>query len=519
MGHFSERFSRVLPAVLLLLSAVFPLLVVSIITPFPSLGLAFFFATLSTLAFISKKEKQLYDKILYVSMLLLSFFLFFRANEFQTFLNTVALLYLGSCMLMSRSGLHHLVDVLFAPFIAIGHILNTKSIYRYNTNWLKERNQSGEKIIQEHLPAVLITGFLLLIVIPLLSYANPFFNQYVTNITKFLDMQWFNDIFGNHIVIHFIRVILFLLFLFFLPKFATYAGTDEKHPETTEKSSINLLIPKIVLSVVLFIFFITQIQLYTASFETLQQMNYTNSQQTREVFGQLSIVALITFFLIYADSSRKKLPHILTYVLIIEAFFLTGIALKSVLDYTSNWGFTHKRLYGYAVVTWITGIFALFTLHYIKGTKAKLFFKYVTVLSALVILAINIANFDWLIYHHRKASTSAGIDHNYLANTLSADAHSYKEEIEQVMSEVREMSVADYTKTGPAWTLLYRIETLQSRYKDRPISNAFNWASYQEYLDVKDIDVVGYRNEIDEKMRKLSEQNATVVPTVTLPSQ
>lgn len=104
--------------------------------------------------------------------------------------------------------------------------------------------------------------------------------------------------------------------------------------------------------------------------------------------------------------------------------FLTFIALKSVYDYSYNWGFTYKRLWGYTGVFWILGVFAFFVYKYFKDLQDTYFVKGVILFSSLVLIGVNIANFDSLIFHYRKSVTHSGIDYLYLSG-LSSDAESY----------------------------------------------------------------------------------------------
>lgn len=106
------------------------------------------------------------------------------------------------------------------------------------------------------------------------------------------------------------------------------------------------------------------------------------------------------------------------------------MALKSVNDYSNQWGFTEKRLWGYTGVFWMLFVLTSYSYTYFKQLQDILFVKVVIAITVLTLLAINIANFDYLTYHYRKSTTGQGVDHGYLAY-LSADAYSYKEELMQ----------------------------------------------------------------------------------------
>jgi hypothetical protein len=105
------------------------------------------------------------------------------------------------------------------------------------------------------------------------------------------------------------------------------------------------------------------------------------------------------------------------------------MALKSVYDYNSNWGLTHKRLWGYTGVIWIVTVLIYFAYKYYKNISDTRFVKFVTFFSGLVLVGVNIANFDYLIYNFGKSITHRGIDYYYLA-TLSSDSRSYNEQLD-----------------------------------------------------------------------------------------
>jgi hypothetical protein len=143
------------------------------------------------------------------------------------------------------------------------------------------------------------------------------------------------------------------------------------------------------------------------------------------------------------------------------------MAYKSVFEYIDAWGLTHKRLYGLTFATWIAGIFVLFFIYYKNGDAISRFVRRTVIFSALLLILINILNFDYLIYHFGKANTGQGIDYTYLS-TLSPDSLSYKEQF----VKLEEVSLAGvYPATGydnkNPILILYRIEALQKNIKIR----------------------------------------------------
>lgn len=502
MDKLLEKFATQLPIVFVGFSIIYAWLLITQ-NSFPYFGSAFLFASLGSITFVCKKQKTIYDRVSYYCILILAFFLFNRSNPTLIFLDIVGILFLGALLLLPELERVHIIDFVFAPIIVFFRTLAQKNVFPYKLPPVFKKDFNTEKTYQEHIGAIFLTGIILIIVIPLLSYANPFFNKLVTDILNFFNIEHLlKSLFGDQLFIVGIRGVIFLIFMFFLPKLASYAHSEKDAIEKSHTQTVHFLIPKIVLSAVLFVFFIAQMQLYFSTPATLQTMGYTNSQYTREVFAQLSIVAFIVFLIVYADRTRKKWPHILTYVLILESFFLTGMALKSVYDYTAAFGFTFKRLYGYAEVIWIFGLFVLYLVHYYKSSAFRLFLQQAVVFSSIVLIGINIVNFDYLIYHSAKTTLPWGVDNEYLSR-LSPDAESYAAHLPQGVKDLQTADQFDYKKLYVSITLA-NIEYLQKKYHTFPELGAFNFAEYKEYQRVKDINVKYYKDMVNKKTSQLS---------------
>lgn len=492
--------NRLPRGVLTVLFSLTSLLLVFLLIPahffFPSLGIAAFFTTITILAIIAKKRKGEFDALICSAIFLLSLFLVLRANAFLNFLTIVTIVFLLSYFLSLPKGIGSLISLLFLPLTRLARTIQAKNLFPLQFSATPSFVRHLK--IGQHLPAILITIVLLVIVVPLLSYANPLFQKVVTDTIKVLDLTLFFQNIRANFFVYLIRLLLFVLFLFLLPRIVSdqYSTTSEKNTTAKSTFQINLLIPKVVLSFVLIVFFITQLQLYFSSTETLKALGYTNSQYAREVFSQLSVVAFIIFLLMYADRSRKKVSRHLTTLLIIEGVFLCSIAFKSVWDYTQQYGFTSMRLYGYAGVAWIFGTFVLFAYHYYKNEFNEKFVKHIVAYSTFVVLCINFANFDYLIYHYGKPKVF-GVDYAYLSR-LSPDSESYEKLLPMLMKFSE--SERELNKLWPYWAGAYdiinQIEYLQKKYKDLSIGS-FNLSEYRTYQKTKHLDTKELRKKVD----------------------
>lgn len=499
MFELNKIPSRTVHLLLLFLSAIFSCLIV-VPKHFPYLGIGVSFIILSALVFAFKKERTSYTRALYFLTLLFSFFIFYRVNSFLVLLNLTAVIYFGSTLVLSDKELTSFFDLLLSPFIVFFRALRIKSTYKLDLTSYIEQERFNTKKFYNVVLSIFLTIFILLIIVPLLSYSNLFFSRLVTNFLNTLNLRRLVEIlFKENFLIYAVRSLLFLVLALFIPRLMTYVNTRLKESSAIQiPLPINdLLIPKIVVGIVLVVFFITQAQLYFATEDILKVLGYSHSQYAREVFAHLSIVTLIIFGLIYTDRGKSSFSKVATYLLIIEGIFLNFMALKSVYDYSSNWGFTHKRLYGFVIVIWILGVFSLFSYKYLKNLKNASFVRNMLFWSGFILLAINVLNFDYIIYHYAKSTTHEGIDYYYLAR-LSPDAKSYYEHIQKVASEIENSDEVDSRKIFAASLLINKIEKLKNKYKDLNV-RTFNFSEFFEYQSVQNLNLETYKLVLNSK--------------------
>jgi len=332
---------------------------------------------------------------------------------------------------------------------------------------------------------ILITLFLMAIILPLLSSANPFFQKIVLDLWNFLKLDNLLKIIGLETLFTWLlRAGFFFSFLFMIPKVLTLVNKAGNYslPLPFKKEDFPLLIPKLILAIVLIVFFITQLQFYFATDETLLSLGLSHSQHTREVFTQLSLVAGVVMLLIYNSGQKSVFGRAINWTLGVQGIFLTLMAFKSDFEYINAWGLTYKRLYGLSFATWITGIFVLFFENFRQKGEAVAFVKKTIIFSGVVLLAVNVLNFDYLIYHFQKAKTGQGIDYTYLS-TLSADSLSYKDQILKLeeASDDDGYSLDVYDNKNPL-IIIRKIENLQKKYSkfDLRTMNLLDFIQYQQ---------------------------------------
>lgn len=492
------KLTHSLSYILLLLSCIlFSYLLIPAWFSFPYLGLALIFLCLCSGVYVLQSKKTLFCKFLYATCAVLSIFLVLRANLFLTFLNILGIIYALSLLTRFGKMRYSIIQILFSPFLLLLGIFRAKSLFA-----MPKRFSLPEKYrkIDEHIPAIALTIILLIIIIPLLSYANPFFNELITNIInttqRLLSLEW---LFKQNLLPYILRLITFFLLVFFIPRiFQIALMSHQEFDEEMGKSHMSYIIPKVAVSVVLIIFFITQMQLYIATNTELLKIGYTNSEQTSEIFAQLCIVTGIIFGLLYADNNQSAHAKLLTNILLIEAFFLNLIALKSDYDYSHTFGFTEKRLYGFSGIIWLFAICSLYARYYMKQYTSSWLLKSIISISLIVLSCINLTNFDYLIYHYGKSTTQSGIDYFYLSH-LSPDALSYQTLLDQMVYKMETTKEsADLQKyLLPAYHTLYAIDYLKAKYSTHFHLGSFNLSEYVMYLQIKDLPENHYRSQLN----------------------
>jgi len=480
----SEHKNRVY-SLILLASAIFSYFAITF-GFFPNLGFSISFISFTLLAYYIKKEKTLTTKIFFVITLILSAFLSIRSEGFLTFLNIVGIFYFGSLFaLTKKDNSENIFSVIFAPLTLFWISLFIPNEFSLEFNKSLSEEKKKESILNTIIVS-LITLAVLAIILPLLSSANPIFEKLLSRMIDLMGLE--NLKITENIFEWTIRLVFFFALVVFVPKMATFIYRKEKNI-FNKQLGFNMLMPKIAVAIVLTVFFITQFQLYFSSPETLRALDYTYSRYTNEVFAQLLMVAVIILALLYFEKEKKKINKKMTLILVLEGIFLAFMAYKSDLEYSNAWGFTYKRLYGFAVATWILGIFTIYLYTFLKNIEKDIFLVKSVIYTGIILILINISNFDYLIYHYRRASTGQGVDLQYLSR-LSSDSLSFKEQLDSIVGNSSD-SISDFEKTQAAskglFILLYKVERLQEKYRS-PDIRGFNLFEYLQYKEVKNID-------------------------------
>lgn len=477
-----------------ILSFIFSFLVI-VFNFFPSFGISLSLIIFGLFTYRHVK-KNVDTKLFLALSLTFSSLLFIRSEPVMSLFNFWAAVFFGVLMLTSSGKKSKgFVGYLFLPISLFFKTLLAKSKFypEFNKSKKNLRQIGAGNVIF----GVVVSFLVLAVILPLLSSANPIFESALRNLLNFFNLENLIENIGfETLFLWLIRMVFFFSLLFIIPKVLTLIEKEAEYtlPSAFKLQSFPLQIPKAVTAIVLILFFITQIQLYFANEQTLLKLGVNYSQRTREVFGQLSVVAVIVFMLIYNSEIKKQLSKKLNWLLGIEGVFLTLMAYKSVFEYIGAHGLTYKRLYGIVFATLVAGVFILYKDH-LKNT-ANDFVKRMIIFSASVLLLVNIVNFDSLIYHFNQPRVSHEVDYRYLS-TLSADSLSYDKQFE-ILEDVtfNENFTGSYHNENPL-ILLHNIESLQKKYSEFDLRR-FNLLDYIQYRKIKDLNTSRLRNYYEE---------------------
>jgi hypothetical protein len=461
---------------------------------FPFLGMTLVISLLATLVFAFKKEKTWLLASLYACTLFFAFFITYRANEFLTFLNIVAALISGALLTRIQPSQKNIgfLDAGMAPILSLVTSFFSTS-YQYDLSSVRKSIslESFKDVKWSGLfKTVLVTLISLLIVVPLLASANPLFESWVNKLVDIFNLDFLRVLLGSETWAMWMwRAIFFTFFVYFVPRLIVFSNIRTPYLNHGLLQSLTMSVPQAVVAGIVGVFFVSQIQLYFASFETLQSLGYTNSEQAREIFGQLSVVGVLILALNYNQQSRKPVARILTIALLVEVTFLTIIALKSVADYSYLWGLTYKRLWGFMGVVWMLSAIASFSYTYFQKLASELFVKSIILLTAGILMLVNLANFDALIYRFPPSESKGTVDTRYLT-TLSPDAHAYQ----ALVTKLQAKPVEEMNSEELSWNLYQlrmisqRTTSLKEKYTHLDWQT-FNFSEYWEYLDTKELNL------------------------------
>ncbi len=459
---------------------------------FPYLGLTLLLSGLSSFIFLSLSKPNSFQKLIYILILIISVFISIRVSLTMVLLNLVASFYLLSVLTVSLNREKWSAGrLLLAPILALISAIGSSS---YATHKDIARDVRWGERVAFVLKSLAISVGILVLLIPLLSSVNSQFATLMGQIFSFDKLFDFLKISGNQLVLTFFGAIILI---FLLPKVLSLVNSNSDDTDDADHIIRGdlLLIPKVLTICVLLLFIILQAQVLANTAEYLQSIGTTNSKITNESFLQLALAILIVFSLIYYDGKRNLLHLASTALLLVGAAVLLFFAAQNDLDYIEVAGFTQKRLLGIAFLVWIGGLLTYFALKLRMRSTDSEFLKGIVIFSGVVLVLVNLANIDYLIFNFNRARVAGAVDYEYLSG-LSADARSYPELLEMFSTPAATGGQGD-DYAYLSFLILSRTRELQSKYRNLDL-RSFNMAEYLEHQRIRDIDIDLYRKRFKE---------------------
>jgi Domain of unknown function (DUF4173) len=347
----------------------------------------------------------------------------------------------------------------------------------------KQKTNQNTKLLLSNLPKYAInsgiTLIVLAIIIPLLSYSNPYFGSFFTQLINTIE-RFIQDIFSFSTIF---RIFVAIFLYNFLPRLICFCRQQTE--EVEESQEFDLTFPKFAVVITLSAFLIAQVQTYFNP----KLIENTAGKIANEIFFHLSVVCLVIFILILINLKNKLFTKIASWILILQTFLLSLIAFNSDWNYYVNWGLTHKRLYGFAVVCLVISIILVFIFSLIK--KVKYTSKYIALSFCLIFGITNLINFDYLIYKNPPLELRdvVRVELNYIS-AMNLDSYSLNQEYQKQYPKYLELNKSgnyDYRCAEVRWfdSNSNQIRYLQNKYSSIQLLS-FNYNEYANWLTIKD---------------------------------
>lgn len=325
-----------------------------------------------------------------------------------------------------------LINMLFKPFNYFTNVFNlTKLEFKDNKIYKK----IDFKIVR----SVIITIFVALIILALLTSADMIFASYFKDIKEVLFKL---DMKTEEFIFRAIYVILFFLYVSATLIYIISTNKEEIKLKESSKDITTIKMIMITLNVIYLVFDIIQIK---SLFLHSISMDISYAEYARTGFWQLLFISLINFIIILKAkemSSDNKIIKISSIILILLTFIILLSSAFRMHMYEGAYGYTRLRLFVY-IILFTEFIMFIPTIIYIIKNKFNIFKTYF-IIGITIYIIINFINIDSFIARenlNRYYKTNK-IDEHYIL-TLSFDASRdfnilYKETKNETTKEIIE---------------------------------------------------------------------------------
>lgn len=357
-----------------------------------------------------------------------------RDNEFLIFWNVV--LTLGFLILLA----HHLIgwkikNILFLHYFKAAVFLPLNMLGKsFNALGRMISVQKGAKDSQKAsqiTKGILITLPIVLFFLFLLSSADLVFKKLIANLFIFnfnIDPDVLTQI-GLAIAFAFVWLGVYTYIIENANKSDNFLASPAVRRFKFGNIEAGILFA--TLCVIFFAFVIIQIKYLFAGHSAIAQLGFTYAEYAHKGFGELIVVALLTFGLIflaerYIERSENKpsnLFKILTGILMMLVLVIVASAFTRLNIYEQAYGFTVLRILVQAFIIWLAAVFMWLGYKIIKNVEDRPFIFGIFLSVVAFFVVFNVFNPDAFVARKNinQFAQTGGLDTKYLS-TLSADA-------------------------------------------------------------------------------------------------
>jgi hypothetical protein len=367
---------------------------------------------------IKKIKKDWFLMTLWLSSLMLGWFLSCRSFEFVRVLTILAILVLNTLISCLIRQIRVKLDFGLVVKTGIKTVLGTIRSYNLLGKLVFNKPIEGDNKWTKVISGVVISIPLLLVFGVLFYSADPIFAK-IVNLIKIPEIKLNAKLLWD---------VLFSLIFFGLSLSMLRAKFVEKIKNSKvlkQITEVNVAVG--ILEVLLLIFAIIQVKYFWATTEDLRSLGIVFSEYTRQGYGQMILAAILAYGIVmildYSYRSKKSsFVKGLGLLIIGEIFIFVMAATKRNYLYQSAYGFTEIRLLGFSLSVWITAMLVLIFIKIIKNRKNNYFTRGAILITALSMLGLNGLNIDKTIVEAKPANLDSGIDYKYLTG-LSEDTY------------------------------------------------------------------------------------------------
>jgi Domain of unknown function (DUF4173) len=492
--------SQLNPRFLILISSIISTFLLVNNNYFPFTGWSIFGIVLAFFVIITKANRAKFDYFFFIVAIVSALNFFFKTNFITLFFSFTTYIYALGWMI---TGLHRNRYVqIFQLLIPYGNALfSTLGMLDSLPKLFPKKDSETLEISPEIEPKkieqvgigwkiavnTLLSIIILSVILPLLSFANPVFGQYVNDIINLeFVRQVLENIFSFESVL---RILVGVSLYNLLPRLYCLLR-ESKVVEPVESQDSPIEIPKVVTILTLLAFLGVQLQ----TILNPQLLSKNSGDIANEIFFQLSIVCFVSFVLVFFNFRDKVRTMVLSLILLVETFLVGMIAFQSDWNYVINWGLTHKRLYGFSILAIILGIILTFVaFSFIRSKKIVLYLAFIFILVSVI---TNSINFDYLIYRNPPIETE-GIEQDYISR-MSLDSYSLADIYPEIVDKIKTFQIYETIESNCSEFHWLRdnnrqLDYLQTKYSSSQFLT-FNYNEFQNYQTVKNLNKFDYLN-------------------------